>query len=311
MRPRRSSSALLAVTLLAAPAFAQEVVVKGRPCLFLHGVGGDSAPGTFSPKQPTRVLPDGTVVSYWGHLESELAGLCGSFTYSNQNTHGADWRDPKLQDSYYDTALDVVNRGGVVFAHSMGNTILGGACMTQGKCGVKWYGLGNPIRGSAAAALAETRSLPFGDYTPPSLDPRVPGLGDSGLARVVAGKGLLKGAMCGTSAQGSGGMAGAALIQSTSLAYGPSSARLGYPFIGICHGWKNCEDDGLVHEDECARYEAFSPDGTTSVVDLGPFDTTPASPFFLAPANHWDLTGSTDAPPASVYDWMRAMAGRD
>ena len=51
-------------------------------------------------------------------------------------------------------AKAVVDRGGVVFGHSMANLILGGACHAQEKCGVKWFGIQGPWGGSNVAAAS-------------------------------------------------------------------------------------------------------------------------------------------------------------
>lgn len=317
MRLRPTMLAIAALCLaMARPALAQDTPVKGRPCLFLHGLGTAGKKVGFSSKPPNVELLDGSMVPYWGKVESELAGVCSSFEYANFVESGggappADWRDADVQRAYYERAKAVYDKGGVVFAHSMASNILGGACMSQKLCAAKWYSLGGPIRGSRAAKVQSPR-LSTGSVLPMSLDPSVAGLGDSGLAQVIASKQLLKGGVCGTSGWGGGGAAGAALIRIVNLAYGPASdaCRAGEKKLsGPCNSWHDIPADGVVHVDECARYQGTGASGKPETMDLGKFSQDPASPFFLVPSTHYDLTGS-GGNHNNIFDWMRGAATR-
>jgi hypothetical protein len=269
----------------------------GRRCLFLHGVG-QKGPGVYA----TRVDALGATVPYWGNLEAELKGVCGTVEYANVDTSSTPWDNLALQKDFYGRAKEVYASGGVVFAHGTANLVLGGACAQQGLCDARWYGLGGPIRGSKAASES---ALPFVPTMPASAAPSWPGLtpGPKGgsVSEVIATKGLLKGAVCGTSAWGSGGVSGAALLVAQARVYGivevtrtPGSRAVVTQVLA----------DGLVGLDECAQFSVAGAGGAVATKPLATFGLTPDSAFYLMSGNHWDLTGG-GGNHGGIYDWIR------
>lgn len=122
----------------------QQTFVKEK-CVLLHGLTGEG-------KTPT--------IDYWGgtngQLMTGLRQLCrtvvtpffGSLDPVNTINHTAS--EFALQDLYYNLAMTAQPPTGVVFAHSMGNTILARACIDQNKC-TRWFASAGPILGTSAS----------------------------------------------------------------------------------------------------------------------------------------------------------------
>jgi len=178
-----------------------------KTCLFLHGAGRVGARPTVF--RLGNVSPSTSFSSaYWGDFEDELEGLCTKFVYSDADTTNYTWDDKELMNSYYNRALKAYrDENGIVFAHSMGNMILGGACLRLGLCDVRFYMSQGPMRGTAAADTLKALSDIFGNTLAGSrkgLVSTYDGLkyattNQEKLAYTVFSKGLLKGALCGYS----------------------------------------------------------------------------------------------------------------
>ena len=97
----------------------------------------------------------GAVTSYWGDYNRWYADVCDTFIYGWAETTDYAWTDSQLQNDYADKAAEVIAQGGIVFAHSMANAILAGACYQKGKC-VQWYSLGGGYSGQAVGDAVET-----------------------------------------------------------------------------------------------------------------------------------------------------------
>ena len=108
-------------------------------CLFLHGLG------------VAGHLEDAFFlgVAYWMRLKKEAAALCNHthFPVFDTVTRGA--ANASLQDDFYNAAAAYQGPNDRVFAHSMGNVILGRACLDQGKCLARgWFAAHGPYTGS-------------------------------------------------------------------------------------------------------------------------------------------------------------------
>jgi hypothetical protein len=142
------------------------VANRDKHVCFLHGMGADAnSAGGFSGPFRQNAVQDapvnanmvGTGAPYWGDLAAQL-GLPPSQIHAiavDSTSRG--WNNlvdysisPQLQDVYYDYVK--YYKCDVVFAHSMGNTILA-ALAGRGK-GVRWYELQGPLRGSTSARMA-------------------------------------------------------------------------------------------------------------------------------------------------------------
>ena len=86
--------------------------------------------------------------TYWGPFNVWYADVCNEFIYSWARTTDKPFDDSELMNSYSDKAIEVIDRGGIVIAHSMGNAILAAACWKLNKC-VQWYSLGGGYSGQA------------------------------------------------------------------------------------------------------------------------------------------------------------------
>jgi len=268
-----------------------------RRCLFLHGVG-TSGTNTFISSNPAgNCLPR---CNYWGDMQGQLAGICSTFEYAYFDTNNMGWNNAGLQNSYYAKALEVYNSGGNVYAHSMANDVLGGACWQQGKCSVRFISLGGPFTGSRAANLADLGAKIFGSsaYGPAyqTLKRNVYGLADSGglMQTAVRNNRLVKAATCGTSGWGGGGLAGAALAVIKVAAYSYCCGTVPWWLGGWCYCVSQYDADGMVGADECQGSTSNSWGGSSSA-------------FYLASMNHNDNTGMSGNF-ASFYDWLRYVS---
>lgn len=272
---------------------------SGRTCLFLHGVGGKGDGSVRNDNSPSDCSFGRC--QYWGNVRAELAGICQNFQFLWSDTNSRGWNNLALQDQYYNLALQVHNSGGLVFAHSMGNLILGGACFTQRKCSVRWINLGGPIRGSKCADWVWIAQKLLGPdsygagYS--SLKRTVNGLAESstanGVIAAIQNNNLVRGSACGVAGFGSGGSAGIALGAVKAVIYGLWECDRS--FWGICYWWRNVPADGLVHIEECGRWGGWG------------FSTSTQSRFFEYDGNHNDLTG-TGGNYNNFYEWLRWIA---
>ena len=222
-------------TCLAAldPQYAAEQMI---PCLFLHGAGrrgptvpifSDDHPEAFALARAVQEMP------YWGYDELQfwLTGVCREVIFAQADTSAWDWTISALQRGYYQKAKSVLECGGVVFAHSMANLLLGGACVTHGHCNVRWYNIGGPFQvdyddipdvfqrlyqvGERTTRIAQnilpwanaTLANVFGDVTEePKFQIRMFLRDHPDKARMVTqirNRRLVLGSLCGTSAIGS------------------------------------------------------------------------------------------------------------
>ena len=139
---------------------------RDKHVCFLHGMGGDanSAAGFAGPlrqnavqDKPQHANMAGNGAAYWGDLAAQLGHPADKIHVIAVDTTSRGWNNladfsvsPQLQDVYYEYVR--FYQCDVVFAHSMGNTILAGLA-GRGKP-VRWYELQGPMRGSTSARLA-------------------------------------------------------------------------------------------------------------------------------------------------------------
>eukprot|EP01006_Ploeotia_vitrea_P035381 TRINITY_DN65862_c8_g7_i1.p1 TRINITY_DN65862_c8_g7~~TRINITY_DN65862_c8_g7_i1.p1 ORF type:complete len:670 (+),score=359.77 TRINITY_DN65862_c8_g7_i1:135-2144(+) len=289
---------------------------SGRQCLFLHGLG-EEGPNVWQSSSPASSSITG-VPAYWGDMKKELKGHCDTFIYGHFDTTNRGWDDATLQRSYYLKCLEVYNNGGAVFAHSMGNVILGGACADQNLCGCRWYGLQGPIRGSKAAAKEDQIMKVIGKRARTgsrSLAPSYQGMGwassrKDAVSRAIGQKKLMKGAICGRSGWGSGGRPGVILAAVKTIVYGNWKCTGGRYWWGWCKGWSWVKADGVVGWDECAKYGYKSGSSwRTWYIGGSSFSTSRNSNWYNFEGNHQDGTGARGNH-KGFYDWMRRAAAQ-
>ena len=182
---------------------------KLSSCLFLHGAMVKGA-------RPTQFKSwygdiSGALRTYWGPFNIWYADLCNEFIFGWAETETNSWTDAELQNSYADKAAEVINSGGVVFAHSMANAILAGACWQRSKC-VQWYSLGGGYSGQAIGTgildvlkalgplgtnMMNTKVYEGFDFTGSGMRHDPEKEHRNAMAKVVDAKGLLKGSVCG------------------------------------------------------------------------------------------------------------------
>jgi len=300
-------------------------------CGFLHGfLNPGHPPGT------NAFAADQNPIwgNYWSDMSAEMEGICETVRYNNHETLNTGWNNTQLQLDYYTAAKSVHtdaarNRLGplrpAVFAHSMANMLLTGACLDQGRCDVKWYDLAGPIRGSRAATNAigvgtltgmrkvadlvnwfvpgtisgilnaqDTLAPTFRDLALDMANPdrlsAVAG-GDVGGLHTAATP-LLLGAACGYKGMSS---------WTSPVAYGMSLLK------AVVYGFD--PSDGVVGSDECELYRKLVT-GNPTLQQFGAFNQDdPLSPFFRFPGNHQSATGGLgEGDSARVLTYMRAMA---
>eukprot|EP00735_Rhodelphis_limneticus_P008975 TRINITY_DN2436_c0_g1::TRINITY_DN2436_c0_g1_i1::g.8887::m.8887 TRINITY_DN2436_c0_g1::TRINITY_DN2436_c0_g1_i1::g.8887 ORF type:complete len:728 (-),score=200.44,Notch/PF00066.12/4e+02,Notch/PF00066.12/7.3e-05,Notch/PF00066.12/1.9e+03,Notch/PF00066.12/1.5e+04 TRINITY_DN2436_c0_g1_i1:576-2759(-) len=270
------------------------------------------------------------VRGYWGDIGNHLAGKCEPI-YNSHDTVNRGWDDPDIQLVYYAAAKQIYDAGGAVFAHSMGNLILAGACKYQGLCDVKWWMVQGPLRGSKIANLGDTTVCVclgvtvFGSCWGTQSCGRVGKiLGTVGrsdtlgnqcnqwhdglkscttyhtgedLSKFVAQRGLLKGGLCGTSGWGSGGLFGAEMVAINAVVYG-----------------FNSDADGALHANECRQYLDHYDSQCRSVCTFWWFgchtECTQTPVYYQHPnlqmfaGNHFDGTGY-NGNHAGIIDWYK------
>lgn len=125
---------------------------------FVHGMGGDANAGA-NADYPTNANMAGNGAAYWGDLAAQLGLPAGNIHAIAVDTTARGWNNladytisTNLQDVYYNYIL--YYRCDVVFAHSMGNTILAALGGRPGKA-IRWYESQGPLRGSTSARLAD------------------------------------------------------------------------------------------------------------------------------------------------------------
>jgi hypothetical protein len=121
-------------------------------CLFLHGAGVN---GPYPPKLVHHYGDvRGSLRTYWGPFNDWFADLCDTFEYSWAHTDERGYQNEEMSSFYAKLARSAVNRGGVVFAHSMANAMLAWACHhnKEHSC-VPWYNLGGGFSGQEIGDL--------------------------------------------------------------------------------------------------------------------------------------------------------------
>jgi len=127
-------------------------------CVFLHGLGVDG--------KAEDALFLG--VAYWNSLKAVARDMCNHTHYPIIDTVTRGSGNFSLQNDYYAWASAHQGPNDRVFAHSMGNVILGRACVDQGKCLTRgWFAASGPFTGSVVANLAY-------DWCPPRGNGSVP-----------------------------------------------------------------------------------------------------------------------------------------
>eukprot|EP00735_Rhodelphis_limneticus_P008976 TRINITY_DN2436_c0_g2::TRINITY_DN2436_c0_g2_i1::g.8891::m.8891 TRINITY_DN2436_c0_g2::TRINITY_DN2436_c0_g2_i1::g.8891 ORF type:complete len:777 (-),score=223.16,Notch/PF00066.12/1.5e+04,Notch/PF00066.12/9e-05,Notch/PF00066.12/7.4e+02,Notch/PF00066.12/5.7e+03,Notch/PF00066.12/1.1e+04,CAF1-p150_C2/PF15539.1/0.13,Serglycin/PF04360.7/97,Serglycin/PF04360.7/0.2,Serglycin/PF04360.7/1.1e+03 TRINITY_DN2436_c0_g2_i1:576-2906(-) len=268
------------------------------------------------------------VNNYWGSIGNQLLGNCEAI-YNNHDTVNYGWDDANLQKTYYAAALQVYQNGGTVYAHSMANLILTGACMQQGLCGVRWWVVQGPLRGSKVANLGDaSKTLCLGTLSNGVCSGTQIGsgrvgdmLGTTGQpltygqecntwhdaihslttghtterpARYAHDRGLLLGGVCGTSGWGSGGVWGAQMLAVNAFVYGYSTNA-----------------DGALAQDECLTYLTDQQNCWESCTFWWFNCHTECAPvyaqhsnFIAYSGNHFDGTGY-NGNHAGIIDWYK------
>jgi hypothetical protein len=131
--------------------FAQE---KNYTCIFLHGLGNS---------EDEKAEPSDSYPGYWGDIHLQTP-QCKIRKFIKEETRHRGWNDITLQKSYCDLALfdqpgERVIKNKIIFAHSMGNLILG-AAIKNGICDIddkttSWYNIQGPIAGSKAVNVLQ------------------------------------------------------------------------------------------------------------------------------------------------------------
>jgi hypothetical protein len=234
----------------------------------------------------------------WGDLPRYLKGFASQIIYNAHNTYDFGWTSLDLQRAYYNKSLEIIEEGGVVFAHSLANLVLAGACKDQGLCQVKWYAVAPPFRGARVTQLSfpvNGVSLDLNNTGVLSMRPSSNGLYEGALAKVVDEHELVLGILCGLSAFGSGDWPGAEFTQLTKLTTNEA------PWIFFT--------DGIVSLAECALSEPPGESLPKNIFDpsqsipwqniksaLGNFEQDTSKSFALVFANHHDLAGGSKHP---------------
>jgi len=252
-------------------------------CVFMHGLGVDGK------TEDAFFLG----VAYWRELKRHASELCNHTHYPIIDTVTRGSANHSLQDDYYAIASAHQGPNDRVFAHSMGNVILGRACTDQGKCLARgWFAAHGPFTGSVVANLAYDWCPPRGNGTlPPELagwviqlvgycskatysmaacgQPESEGIcSEAQLATV--GRMTRHGVMCGTSGWG------------LTSAVSPILGTLDDAFIAPRHG---APDDGMVSLSSCtAAIDAWGRAAKQNVS----FGEEPSSRFYRAATNHAD-----------------------
>uniref|UniRef100_A0A0G4GNV3 Uncharacterized protein n=1 Tax=Chromera velia CCMP2878 TaxID=1169474 RepID=A0A0G4GNV3_9ALVE len=265
----------------------------------------------------------------WGPYNILFKDYCDSFLYSYANTFDYSWLDTQLQNEYYEKAREVVDKGGVVFAHSMANSLLAGACWQQNKC-VQFYGLGGVLSGVILSNVLKKDFLGkplywFGQVVLDSFNTKSRGMRrdpdeatQNALMKNTAAKKLFKGNLCGGRPQGNGGglSDGFGVDQFLDF-FGTIVSREVQkvePEIALKGGGMN---DGLVELASCAfymengsaRWFADTDTGTStsqwpSVTDA---NANPQDKFLIAQVNHMEENGMYPDVTPVVMNWVRNM----
>ena len=155
--------------IIAWPLLRKEEVEEARlsqkkRCVFLHGMGYEFDDAV-----------DDDFTAYWGPVKSWTRHNCGSHEFMKRDTVSRNWTNHHLQDFVCDLIRGDIGVGEdsiansrsaapakdvIIFAHSMGNNILGGA-LANGRCELdttaSWYAINAPWRGTKAANYAVER----------------------------------------------------------------------------------------------------------------------------------------------------------
>lgn len=262
------------------------LAASGKDCVFFHGTGGT-----------TEKAPTSTYTDYWGDVHKDTS-QCSSHRFAYFDTVNFAWTDTELQRKHcevllggtgyegWDTTGQVVENT-IIFTHSMGNLILGGA-ISNDLCQVgnssSWYESQGPLAGSKGADVAEDVCTGWWDWVTLIVEwvgLCVPsGLEDPVRDASIAYKGMktandfskaqiaikenVKGAMCGDSAWGLNSI------------YSPALQALEL-FI-----WFDGDSDGMVEVSSCRNpmgYDHFDGWGSSY-----------SNNFYHASVNHQDGT---------------------
>ena len=131
-----------------------------KRCVFIHGAGIEL-------DQPVR----DDFSQYWGPVKA-WTGHCMSHAFLHRNTMTVNWTHPALQKAVCDLVVGNVSNASnpiaedvIIFAHSMGNLVLGGA-LANGLCALapsaSWYEISAPLRGCLSADFAEEECREYG-----------------------------------------------------------------------------------------------------------------------------------------------------
>lgn len=119
-----------------------------KDCFFMHGVGVES--------QGDPYVVASSHANYWGNIQSKTP-QCKSHNFIIMDTINFGWDNKVLHDNVCDILGDGDKRirNKVIFSHSMGNLIVGGALFRNvcslDKDSSRWYTIQAPWRGSKAA----------------------------------------------------------------------------------------------------------------------------------------------------------------
>lgn len=213
--------------------------------------------GGTTPTNPPHYLttnPSGLVTTYyWGTGFSN----CANNYYSDADTTNYDWTTPNLQQNYCDIVSYAGGQSAKVFAHSMGNLLLGGSCYygrsaTVGSlgscCNARYYNLAGPLTGTGIADLGASvqsvlniigvKVLSTADLAFKTSFPGLrSGSNKGGLTNAIASHGMILGSMCGNAYIGDGSPTSMGVECTALKALGPSTADCLVDWQGCANYW--------------------------------------------------------------------------
>jgi hypothetical protein len=132
-------------------------LASGKECIFFHGTG-----------QSTESPPTSAYTDYWGDIHKSTS-QCSSRRFAHFDTKNYGWEDAELQRKHCEVLLGGTGFQGmstagqlvenkIIFSHSMGNLILGGA-ISNNLCQLgnssSWYESQGPLAGSKGPDVAQ------------------------------------------------------------------------------------------------------------------------------------------------------------
>jgi len=262
-------------------------LASGKECIFFHGTG-----------QSDERAPTSTYTDYWGNVHKDT-NQCSSRRFAHFDTKNFGWTDTELQRKHCEVLLggtgfegwDTTGRvaeNKIIFSHSMGNLILGGA-ISNNLCQLgnssSWYESQGPLAGSKATNMAQDICTGWWDWVTLLVEwagfcvPAPAGSSNTRETSIayksmkmevdftkaqVAIKENVKGAMCGDTAWGLNSI------------YSPALQALA-AFV-----WFDGDNDGMVEVSSCRNpigYDAFNGWGSSY-----------SNNFYHASINHQDGT---------------------